>query len=69
VADDEEVDKHSSQNSAESCVLSHHEKEFPAEDPIVDLPVHYVCLQLIAFNLRKTAKTPIQALQKVTSHE
>jgi hypothetical protein len=39
------------------------QKEFPAEDPIVDLPIYYVCLQLIAFNLLgKTAKILMKAL-------
>jgi hypothetical protein len=38
------------------------QKEFPAEDPIVDLPIHYVCLQLIAFNLLVKTKILMKAL-------
>jgi len=48
------------------CLFCKEKEEFPAEDPIVDLPIHYVCLQLITFNLpRKSSRILMKVLREL----
>jgi len=52
--------------STKRCLLCKEREEFPTEDPIVDLPIHYVCLQLITFNLpRKSSRILMKVLREL----
>jgi len=66
MSNNNDVKKSYSQRINATCCLCQQGEEFANDDPLLTLRIHYICAQLVAFNLpHKSGKVLLQALKSL----